>query len=115
MAKISVEPAASVLTDPALTVVANFVVPALLTVTLPKATVSPSFSEKVALPLPELNVIARAETPSPSTVDAKVMDPPDDAKVTFPESVTARSKEIFALLVWMSPARLLRLLRPEPV
>ena len=115
MAKTSVEPAASVLTDPALTVVANFVVPSLLTVTLPKANVSPIFSEKVALPLPELSVIARDEMPSPSTVDAKVMDPPDDARVTLPVSVTARSKEIFALLVRMSPAKLLRLLSPEPV
>ena len=112
LAKTSVEPAASVLTDPALTVVANFVVPPLLTAMLPKANVSPSFSEKVTLPLPEPSVIARAVAPSLSSVDKKVIDPPEDAKDTSPISVTACAREIFELLVLMSPARLLR---PEPV
>ena len=112
LAKTSVDPGASVATDPALTVVENFVVPPLLTVTLPKATVSPTLSEKVTLPLPELRVIARADAAPLSTVDSKVMDPPDDATVTSPISVTACAKEIFALAVLMSPARLLR---PDPV
>ena len=111
LAKISVEPSASVLTDPALTVVANFVVPSLLTMMAPKGCVSPSLSEKVTLPLPELSVNARAETPSLSTVDSKVMDPPDDANVTSPISVTAVARLIFALVVVMLPARLFR---PKP-